>query len=152
MKVRKTIHKAGEFMVTFPYGYHAGFNHGFNVAESTNFATKRWIKFGEMAQRCYCTDDMVQIDMSVFQRFKLNQQFPDQKVKLDYCERVEPPKNFTDKVPHWRDVYGIAKPPADQVRIRLEKDMTRFCNQPHPPEMPPTTSPVKDEGKGVQKS
>ncbi|XP_016062175.1 PREDICTED: lysine-specific demethylase 4D-like, partial [Miniopterus natalensis] len=35
--------EAGEFMVTFPYGYHAGFNHGFNCAEAINFATPRWI-------------------------------------------------------------------------------------------------------------
>ncbi|XP_054581063.1 lysine-specific demethylase 4D-like [Eptesicus fuscus] len=34
--------EAGEFMVTFPYGYHAGFNHGFNCAEAINFATPRW--------------------------------------------------------------------------------------------------------------
>lgn len=39
----------GEFMVTFPYGYHAGFNHGFNCAESTNFATLRWVDYGKMA-------------------------------------------------------------------------------------------------------
>uniref|UniRef100_A0A8D0UZU0 Lysine-specific demethylase 4A n=1 Tax=Sus scrofa TaxID=9823 RepID=A0A8D0UZU0_PIG len=41
----KVTQEAGEFMITFPYGYHAGFNHGFNCAESTNFATRRWIEY-----------------------------------------------------------------------------------------------------------
>ncbi|XP_025144691.3 lysine-specific demethylase 4A isoform X7 [Bubalus bubalis] len=45
----KVTQEAGEFMITFPYGYHAGFNHGFNCAESTNFATRRWIEYGKQA-------------------------------------------------------------------------------------------------------
>ncbi|KAK3562220.1 hypothetical protein QTP86_030899 [Hemibagrus guttatus] len=48
-RVRTITQESGEFMVTFPYGYHAGFNHGFNCAESTNFATLRWIDYGKMA-------------------------------------------------------------------------------------------------------
>ncbi|XP_061094877.1 lysine-specific demethylase 4B isoform X1 [Conger conger] len=58
----------GEFMITFPYGYHAGFNHGFNCAESTNFATLRWIDYGKMATQCSCRKDMVKISMDVFVR------------------------------------------------------------------------------------
>ncbi|KAG9480707.1 hypothetical protein GDO78_012263 [Eleutherodactylus coqui] len=61
--------EAGEFMVTFPYGYHAGFNHGFNCAESTNFATLRWIDYGKMATQCTCRKDMVKISMDVFVKF-----------------------------------------------------------------------------------
>ncbi|XP_066547860.1 lysine-specific demethylase 4A isoform X2 [Amia ocellicauda] len=64
----KITQEAGEFMVTFPYGYHAGFNHGFNCAESTNFATRRWIEYGKQAILCSCRKDMVKISMDVFVR------------------------------------------------------------------------------------
>ncbi|XP_061549586.1 lysine-specific demethylase 4A isoform X1 [Phycodurus eques] len=62
----KITQYAGEFMVTFPYAYHAGFNHGFNCAESTNFATQRWIEYGKQAVLCSCRKDMVKISMDVF--------------------------------------------------------------------------------------
>uniref|UniRef100_A0A8C4EW17 [histone H3]-trimethyl-L-lysine(9) demethylase n=1 Tax=Dicentrarchus labrax TaxID=13489 RepID=A0A8C4EW17_DICLA len=62
----KITQEAGEFMVTFPYAYHAGFNHGFNCAESTNFATERWIEYGKRAVLCSCRKDMVKISMDVF--------------------------------------------------------------------------------------
>ncbi|XP_063795426.1 lysine-specific demethylase 4A [Pseudophryne corroboree] len=73
----KITQEAGEFMVTFPYAYHAGFNHGFNCAESTNFATLRWIDYGKQAVLCSCRKDMVKISMDVFvhkfqpERYKL---------------------------------------------------------------------------------
>uniref|UniRef100_A0A8C9TKQ7 Lysine-specific demethylase 4B n=1 Tax=Scleropages formosus TaxID=113540 RepID=A0A8C9TKQ7_SCLFO len=64
----RVTQEEGEFMITFPYGYHAGFNHGFNCAESTNFATLRWIDYGKMATQCTCRKDMVKISMDVFVR------------------------------------------------------------------------------------
>uniref|UniRef100_A0A8D0G9S4 Lysine-specific demethylase 4A n=1 Tax=Sphenodon punctatus TaxID=8508 RepID=A0A8D0G9S4_SPHPU len=64
----KVTQEAGQFMITFPYGYHAGFNHGFNCAESTNFATLRWIEYGKQSVLCSCRKDMVKISMDVFVR------------------------------------------------------------------------------------
>ncbi|XP_055068905.2 lysine-specific demethylase 4A [Misgurnus anguillicaudatus] len=73
----KVTQEAGQFIVTFPFAYHAGFNHGFNCAESTNFATQRWIDYGKHATLCSCRKDMVKISMDVFvskfqpERYKL---------------------------------------------------------------------------------
>lgn len=62
----KITQEAGEIMITFPYGYHAGFNHGFNCAESTNFAAPRWVEYGKRASHCTCSKDMVKISMDTF--------------------------------------------------------------------------------------
>ncbi|CAL8345156.1 unnamed protein product [Gadus morhua 'NCC'] len=84
----------GEFMITFPYGYHAGFNHGFNCAESTNFATLRWVDYGKMATQCSCRKDMVKISMDVFvrclqpERYELWKQGKDTTV-LDHLKPTE---------------------------------------------------------------
>ncbi|KAF9340240.1 hypothetical protein BGZ91_002904 [Linnemannia elongata] len=52
VKVLALDQRPGQFVVTFPQAYHAGFNHGFNFAEAVNFAPPDWCKFGlECVQR-----------------------------------------------------------------------------------------------------
>lgn len=50
------VQQAGEFVITFPRGYHAGFNLGFNCAESVNFALESWIDIGRKAKACECVN------------------------------------------------------------------------------------------------
>uniref|UniRef100_A0A8C8AUS2 [histone H3]-trimethyl-L-lysine(9) demethylase n=1 Tax=Otus sunia TaxID=257818 RepID=A0A8C8AUS2_9STRI len=99
----KVTQEAGEFMITFPYGYHAGFNHGFNCAESTNFATIRWIDYGKAAKLCTCRRDMVKISMDIFvrkfqpDRYKLWKQGKD----LYTIDHTKPTPESTPEVKVW---------------------------------------------------
>lgn len=60
--------RAGQFVITFPQAYHAGFNHGFNVNEAVNFAPVDWEPFGETGvqrlrdyrrQPCFSHDELL---------------------------------------------------------------------------------------------
>ncbi|TQS36103.1 hypothetical protein Golomagni_03456 [Golovinomyces magnicellulatus] len=65
IKVNKIAHRPGEFMITFPYGYHAGYNLGYNCAEAVNFAVDEWFPIAEKAKRCECAQqqDSVWVDL-----------------------------------------------------------------------------------------
>ncbi|KAJ3011366.1 hypothetical protein HKX48_006867 [Thoreauomyces humboldtii] len=64
IKPNKIIQRAGEIIITFPYGYHQGYNLGFNCAESTNFALDSWLEIGKQAKYCQCVPDSVHVDVA----------------------------------------------------------------------------------------
>ena len=60
--------RAGQFVITFPQAYHAGFNHGFNFNEAVNFAPHDWEPYGEAGverlkafrrQPCFSHDELL---------------------------------------------------------------------------------------------
>ncbi|KAK9446608.1 JmjC domain, hydroxylase-domain-containing protein, partial [Limtongia smithiae] len=61
--VNKLVHYQGEFVITFPHGYHSGYNLGYNCAESVNFASEKWLRIGAQAGKCMCVADAVDIDV-----------------------------------------------------------------------------------------
>lgn len=68
--VHRCVQHEGEFIITFPFGYHAGYNLGFNCAESVNFALDSWLEIGKRAKACNCISDSVVIDVSIFDQHK----------------------------------------------------------------------------------
>lgn len=97
--VNKITQEAGEFMITFPYGYHSGYNHGFNCAESTNFATVRWIEYGKRCLQCTCRKDGVKISMDTFVRRFQPERYDDWKKGKDIGPHPEDHARVTHSRP-----------------------------------------------------
>ncbi|KXN89538.1 DNA damage-responsive transcriptional repressor RPH1 [Leucoagaricus sp. SymC.cos] len=95
------VQHAGEFVITYPRGYHAGLNLGLNCAESVNFALDSWIEIGRKAQVCKCVEDSVVIDV--------DQLLKDRALELEEAEAATIP---TPPTP--------TKNPAQPKRIKLK--------------------------------
>ncbi|KAJ2732640.1 hypothetical protein IW152_003674 [Coemansia sp. BCRC 34962] len=95
--------RAGEFVITFPQSYHAGFNQGFNFNEAVNFATSDWMPF----------------DVPSVQRYQLyerNPVFSHDELVMSMCE-AEPSflrqKWFQDAI-----LEMAHREKADRARVR----------------------------------
>ncbi|KAI9813977.1 MAG: hypothetical protein M1827_003441 [Pycnora praestabilis] len=87
IRVNKLVHHEGEFVITFPYGYHSGYNLGYNCAESVNFATESWLDYGRVAKKCNCEADSVWVDVGDIERKLRGEQTP------EYYEETEEEDN-----------------------------------------------------------
>ncbi|XP_068599163.1 lysine-specific demethylase 4A-like [Brachionichthys hirsutus] len=111
----KVTQEAGQFIVTFPFGYHAGFNHGFNCAEATNFATRRWIDYGKRATLCSCRQDMVKISMDKFVR-----KFQPDCYKLWKAGKDDVPIDHSQPTP---EAAGVKTRPAIKRQLEASEDI-----------------------------
>lgn len=143
--VRKIVHEEGQFMITFPGAYHAGFNIGFNCAESINFALESWIEIGKQAASCECRGDTVRIDMRVFTGEPETESEGDEEeeddeedenfiVEIERDEDERPRKEKKDKRKRVRaerkeKSAAVITLPKNQRNVTLPPELTAF-NEP----------------------
>ncbi|XP_051682884.2 lysine-specific demethylase 4D-like [Oryctolagus cuniculus] len=128
---RRVTQQAGEFMVTFPYGYHAGFNHGFNCAEAINFATPRWIDYGKVASQCSCGEARVTFDMDPFVRILQPERYELWKRGQDRGAVALPePMGQTSQDPHTSREPGTSQPLLTSQGPSLSQE-PRSSEEPH---------------------
>ncbi|XP_049981123.1 lysine-specific demethylase 4B isoform X3 [Alexandromys fortis] len=138
--------EAGEFMITFPYGYHAGFNHGFNCAESTNFATLRWIDYGKVATQCTCRKDMVKISMDVFVRILQPERYEQWKQGRDLTvlDHTRPTALSSPELSSWSASRA-------SLKAKLLRRSHRRRSQPKKSKPEDSKSPGLDEPGGCSR-
>lgn len=68
--VHRVVQEERDLIVVFPHAYHSGFNHGFNIAEASNFGTPGWVEHGKRHRPCTCVDSdkVILLDMEPFVR------------------------------------------------------------------------------------
>ncbi|CAK3855499.1 DNA damage-responsive transcriptional repressor RPH1 [Lecanosticta acicola] len=121
VKVNKLVHYEGEFVITFPYGYHSGYNIGYNCAESVNFATESWLEFGRIARKCNCEADNVWVDVGEIERKLRGEPTP------EYIEETD-----DEDEPEEEEEGNLPTPPASVKGQKATKKRKREVKKEEP--------------------
>ncbi|EDV31945.1 uncharacterized protein Dana_GF14289 [Drosophila ananassae] len=127
--VYRTDQHAGEFVITFPRAYHAGFNQGYNFAEAVNFAPADWLKMG---RECVNHYSMLR-RFCVFSHDELVCKMALEPAKLtfgiatacyiDMAEMVDTEKKLRKSLLEW----GVTR--AERRAFELVSDDERHCQE-----------------------
>jgi len=101
--VMKVVLDRGSFLVLFPHAYHFSFSHGFNIVESVNFATQRWVEYGKRFRECVCGKQTPssKIDMRKFVETFQPRRFPFWQEDEDFQLHPEDPEYLSR---FWEDI------------------------------------------------
>ncbi|XP_052894691.1 lysine-specific demethylase lid [Anopheles moucheti] len=125
--VYRTDQHAGEFVVTFPRAYHAGFNQGYNFAEAVNFAPADWMKMGrecvnhysKLRRYCVFSHDELVCKMAL-EPDRLNLGIAT-ACYIDMAEMVDTEKKLRKNLLEW----GVSN--AEREAFELLTDDARQC-------------------------
>jgi hypothetical protein len=142
ISVNRLVHNEGEFVITFPYGYHSGYNLGYNCAESVNFATDSWLDYGRIAKKCNCEADSVWVDVREIERKLRGEPTPEYYEETDDDEDDDeddeptnlptPPGSVKGKPKRShkkkKDInHKDAKPKAKKLRLKIKAPSYEPC-------------------------
>eukprot|EP00045_Choanoeca_perplexa_P017474 m.254270 g.254270 ORF g.254270 m.254270 type:complete len:1076 (+) comp17550_c0_seq1:706-3933(+) len=118
----------GEFIVTFPRAYHAGFNNGFNVAEAVNFAPAHWLSMGRDCFETYRKDKR----RPVFNHWELVLKLASDMSDANDCD-VLTAGHLLVQLGHLRTEEGSARADQDWELVDLgelgdDDRVCRICN------------------------
>ncbi|GAA0151899.1 histone modifying enzyme [Lithospermum erythrorhizon] len=117
--VYRCVQNPGEFVLTFPRAYHAGFNSGFNCAEAVNVAPVDWLPHGQNAIELYCDQGR----RTSISHDKLLLGAARDAVKAQW-ELNLLRKNSADNL-RWRDVCGTNGLLSKSLKARVEMEQAR---------------------------
>ncbi|KAI1927283.1 hypothetical protein LOZ60_003163 [Ophidiomyces ophidiicola] len=124
--VNKMVHYEREFVITYPYGYHSGFNLGYNCAESVNFATEKWLDYARIAKKCNCETDSVWIDTREIERKLRGEATPEYYDEVDdqfegASDLLTPPRSVPEKsFARRKRRQDLNEPKTKRVKLHLE--------------------------------
>ncbi|KAH1042111.1 hypothetical protein GLYMA_09G083300v4 [Glycine max] len=117
--VYRTVQHSGEFVITFPRAYHAGFNCGFNCAEAVNVAPIDWLMHGQSAVELYrlqCRKTSLSHDKLLF-----GSALESVRALAELALGKETPKNLK-----WGSVCGKDGDLTKAVRARIKMEEERL--------------------------
>ncbi|OMO72095.1 hypothetical protein CCACVL1_17954 [Corchorus capsularis] len=130
--VYRCVQNAGEFVLTFPRAYHAGFNCGFNCAEAVNVAPVDWLPHGQIAIELY-RDQGRKTSIS---HDKLLLGAAREAVRAQW--ELNLLKKYTSDNLRWKDVCGKDGVLATTLKTRVEMERLRrgsICSSSQPKKM-----------------
>ncbi|XP_042000102.1 putative lysine-specific demethylase JMJ16 isoform X1 [Salvia splendens] len=117
--VYRCVQNAGEFVLTFPRAYHAGFNSGFNCAEAVNVAPVDWLPHGLNAIELY----REQGRKTSISHDKLLLGSAREAVKANWEYNLM--RKSTANILRWKDVCGKDGILSKALKARVETERVR---------------------------